>query len=79
VETSFSIRHGARPRPGSGGWGHPNSWGYPSFYGAERLVVQLSAGTHRVEIRREGYDPFATAVEIRRGETTVLNVSLAKL
>jgi hypothetical protein len=46
--------------------------------GAERLVVQLAAGTHRVEIRREGYDPFVTAVEIRRGETAVLNVSLSR-
>ena len=46
--------------------------------GVERLVVQLPAGTHRVEIRKEGYDPFVTAVEIRRGETAVLNVSLSR-
>lgn len=46
--------------------------------GADRLVVYLSAGTHRVEIRKDGYDPFVTAVEIKRGETTVLNVSLAR-
>jgi hypothetical protein len=52
------------------------SWRNPA--GADRLVVQLSAGTHRVEIRKDGYDPFVTAVEIRRGETTVLNVSLAR-
>jgi hypothetical protein len=38
----------------------------------------LSAGTHRVEIRKDGYDPFVTAVEITRGESTVLNVSLAR-
>ena len=47
--------------------------------GAERLVVHLTAGTHRVEIRKEGFDPFVAAVEIRRGEVTVLNVSLARL
>jgi hypothetical protein len=47
--------------------------------GAERLVVHLAAGTHRVEIRKEGFDPFVTAVDIRKGEVTVLNVSLAKL
>ena len=47
--------------------------------GAERLVVHLAAGTHRVEIRAEGFDPFVTAIEIRKGEVTVLNVSLAKL
>ena len=46
--------------------------------GAERLVVHLSAGTHRVEIRKDGFDSFVTAVEIRRGEVTVLNVSLAR-
>jgi len=46
--------------------------------GVERLVVQLAAGTHRVEIRKEGYDAFVTAVEVRRGETAVLNVSLSR-
>jgi hypothetical protein len=46
--------------------------------GAERLVVQLAGGTHRVEIRKDGYDTYVTAIEIRRGETTVLNVSLAR-
>jgi hypothetical protein len=47
--------------------------------GADRLVVHLAAGTHRVEIRKEGFDPFVTAVEVKRGEVAVLNVSLAKL
>ena len=46
--------------------------------GADRLVVHLSPGTHRIEIRKEGFDPFVTAVEIRRGETAVLNVSLTR-
>jgi hypothetical protein len=46
--------------------------------GAERLLVYLSPGTHRIEIRKEGYDAFVTAVEIRRGEVTPLNVSLAR-
>jgi len=51
-------------------------WRNPA--GADRLVVHLSGGTHRVEIRKDGYDPFVTAVEIKRGETTVLNVSLPR-
>jgi hypothetical protein len=51
-------------------------WRSPA--GADRLVVHLAAGTHRVEIRKEGYDPFVTAIEIRRGEATVLNVSLSR-
>ena len=51
-------------------------WRSPA--GADRLVVHVSAGSHRVEIRKDGYDPFVIAVEITRGETTVLNVSLAR-
>ena len=47
--------------------------------GADRLVVHLPAGTHRVEVRKEGFDPFVTAVEIKMGEVAALNVSLAKL
>jgi hypothetical protein len=46
--------------------------------GAERLLVYLSPGTHRIEIRKDGYDGFVTAVEIKRGEVTPLNVSLAR-
>ena len=51
-------------------------WRNPA--GADRLIVHLSPGTHRVEIRKEGYDAFVTAIEIRRGEVTPLNVSLAR-
>ena len=51
-------------------------WRNPA--GADRLVVHLSPGTHRIEIRKEGYDAFVTAVEIRRGEVTPLNVSLVR-
>ena len=51
-------------------------WEAPS--GGERLVVQLSDGEHRVEIRREGYRPFTTTIRVRRGETAPLNVSLAR-
>jgi hypothetical protein len=52
------------------------AWSSPA--GAERLFVHLTPGTHRIEIRKEGFDPFVTAVDIKRGETSVLNVSLAK-
>jgi hypothetical protein len=51
-------------------------WRYAA--GADRLVVQLAAGTHRVEIRKDGYDSYVSAVEIRRGETVVFNVSLSR-
>jgi hypothetical protein len=44
--------------------------------GQERLIVQVSEGTHHVEVRRDGYETFSTDVTVRRGETTPLNVSL---
>lgn len=47
--------------------------------GLERLVVHLRPGTHRVEIRKEGFDPFVTSIEVKKGETVVLNVSLGRL
>ena len=43
---------------------------------SERLLVQLAEGRHRVEVRKDGYQPYATDVEVRSGETATLNVSL---
>src|SRR5262245_54867796 len=40
------------------------------------LVVQLVPGRHQIEVRAPGYRPFSTGVDIRRGESTPLNVSL---
>jgi hypothetical protein len=51
-----------------------DAWRGPA--GQERLVVELSEGSHTVEIRKSGYRTYVTQVEIRRGETTPLNVSL---
>ena len=42
------------------------------------LVVQLGAGTHTVEIRKDGYRTYIQDVIVRRGETTPLNVSLTR-
>lgn len=42
----------------------------------ERLVVQVPAGPHRVEIRKDGYQTFSSDVQVRPGETNSLNVSL---
>jgi hypothetical protein len=44
----------------------------------ERLVVQVGAGTHRLEIRKDGYRPYTAEVEVRGGETTELNVALTR-
>ena len=44
----------------------------------EQLEVQLGAGTHTVEIRKDGYRTYVTDVRVRGGETTPLNVSLTR-
>jgi hypothetical protein len=41
-----------------------------------RLLVQLSEGRHVLTIHRSGYRDFSTDVDVRRGETTPINVSL---
>jgi hypothetical protein len=41
------------------------------------LVVQLVPGRHGIEVRAPGYRPFSTVVDIHRGESTPLNVSLS--
>jgi hypothetical protein len=40
------------------------------------LVVQLAPGRHSIDVRARGYRPYSTFVEIRRAESTPLNVSL---
>jgi hypothetical protein len=44
----------------------------------DRLVVELGAGTHTVEIRKDGYRTYITDITVRRGETTAVNVSLTR-
>jgi len=41
------------------------------------FAVQLARGRHVIEVASQGYRRFSTEVEIREGETTPLNVSLA--
>ncbi len=43
---------------------------------SDRLVVQVSEGSHTVEIRKSGYRTYVTQVDVRRGATTPINVSL---
>jgi hypothetical protein len=50
-------------------------WG--NLGGMEELSIHLPAGTHRIELRRDSRPVFSTEVDIRRGETTPLNVRLA--
>ena len=50
---------------------------WTSGQGDDRLIVQVSEGTHHVEIRKDGFRRFSTDVQVRRGETTPVNVSLS--
>ena len=43
-----------------------------------RVLVQLAPGSHRVEIRKSGYKPYSTTVNIRSGQTFTVNVSLSQ-
>ena len=54
--------------------------GEPWTLGAddERLVVQLSDGRHRLEVRKRGYRPVSLDIDVLRGETVPVNVSLAR-
>ena len=44
--------------------------------GSERLIIQVPAGSHKIEVRKEGSVPFSTTIQVRSGETVPLNVSL---
>ena len=50
------------------------SWRGPG--GQDHLTVEVSEGSHTVEIRKSGYRTYVTQVDVRRGQTTPLNVSL---
>jgi PEGA domain len=41
-----------------------------------QLVVEVSEGSHTVQISKAGYRTYVTDVQVRRGETSPLNVSL---
>lgn len=49
-------------------------WDSPE--GGSRLLVQLAAGQHRIEVSKDGYKPYSSTIEIRPGETQDINVSL---
>lgn len=46
--------------------------------GADRLELQVTAGSHRIEVRKDGYLPFSTTIQTAAGQTTPINVSLTK-
>jgi PEGA domain len=44
----------------------------------DRLDIQVTPGEHRIEIRKDGYQPFNTTLTVRPGESSPINVSLTK-
>jgi len=44
----------------------------------DRLVVQLSEGRHHVDVRKDGFEQYSSDVQVRRGETLTLNISLLR-
>ena len=44
--------------------------------GTERLSVHLPAGSYELQLKKEGFEPFVTRVDVFPGETTALNVRL---
>jgi hypothetical protein len=42
----------------------------------DRLLVDVAEGSHTVEIRKPGYRTYVTQIDVRRGQTTPVNVSL---
>lgn len=55
-------------------WIDGEQWRGPE--GDERLIVQVSEGSHHVEVRKNGYRQYSGDVQVRRGETLPVNVSL---
>jgi hypothetical protein len=52
--------------------------GWAAIPGQSEFVVHLMAGWHRIEVRREGYQPFSTRVELMEGQTVRLDASLVR-
>jgi len=44
----------------------------------ERLIVQLADGPHQIEVQKDGYRRMSVDVQVHRGETTPVNVSLSR-
>jgi hypothetical protein len=49
---------------------------WPASKGQDTVVLDLSEGRHVVQVRKVGFVGYLTEVDVRRGETTTLNVSL---
>ncbi len=55
-----------------------DGYGWPAPGNGDQLVVRLPEGKHHVQVQRSGYVTFSSDVAITRGDSTPLNVSLAR-
>jgi len=44
----------------------------------DRLIVQLADGRHQIEAQKDGYRRMSVEVEVHRGETSPVNISLSR-
>lgn len=51
-------------------------WRVPN--GEDRLTIDAAEGRHNIQIRKPGYVGYLTDVQVRRGETTTVDVSLRR-
>jgi len=42
----------------------------------EPLIIQVAEGRHTIEVQKNGFRTYVTEVDVRRGDTTTVNVSL---
>ena len=46
--------------------------------GGDRLEIQVTPGEHRIEVQKDGYQPFTSTIRVGPGETSAVNISLTK-
>jgi hypothetical protein len=44
----------------------------------EQLIIQVAEGRHRIEVSKDGYVTYSADIEIERGRTRPLNISLER-
>jgi PEGA domain len=44
--------------------------------GDDQFVIELAEGPHSIEVRKNGFQTYSTTVQVRRGQSVRLNVSL---
>jgi PEGA domain-containing protein len=49
---------------------------WPASPGQETVILDLPEGRHVIQVRKPGYVGYSTEVDVRRGETATVNVSL---